>query len=66
MAATGENPWPLPGSPVAAYGEDLTAADSAAACGAVPDQWHVAGFRRVSQSGLRRRNGCRRAVLYQR
>ncbi len=28
MAASGENPWPLPGSPVTAYGEDLTAADN--------------------------------------
>ncbi len=28
MAATGENPRPLPGNPVTVYGEDLTAADT--------------------------------------
>jgi hypothetical protein len=31
VAATGENQWPLPGSPVTVYGEDLMAADSAVA-----------------------------------
>jgi hypothetical protein len=28
VAATGENQWPPPGSPVTVYGEDLMAADS--------------------------------------
>jgi hypothetical protein len=28
VAATGENQWPLPGSPVTVYGEDLMAADT--------------------------------------
>ncbi len=29
MAATGEDPWPLPGKPVTVYGEDLMAAECA-------------------------------------
>jgi hypothetical protein len=29
VAATGENQWPPPGSPVTVYGEDLMAADKA-------------------------------------